>query len=79
MNGPVMARKGPYDVEVEAGEEYYWCTCGRSKKQPWCDGVHKEVGMKPLVYTAEKSTALSFCGCKAIKTPPFCDGTHSSL
>ena len=79
MNKPVMAQKGPYAVEVEAGEEYYWCSCGRSKKQPFCDGAHKKVGMKPVVYTAKESTTLYFCGCKATKTPPICDDTHSSL
>ncbi len=79
MADPVVAQKGPYEVEVEAGKDYYWCSCGHSANQPFCDGSHKPYGMKPLAWTADKSETKYFCGCKQTKGQPFCDGTHSSL
>lgn len=79
MDKPVIARKAPYAVEVENGESYYWCSCGRSKKQPFCDGSHKGTDFKPQVYTADESKTVYFCGCKATKKSPLCDGSHSSL
>ncbi len=79
MAEPVVAQKSPYAVEVEAGKKYWWCTCGRSRKQPYCDGSHKEVGLAPLVFTAEKTGKVYLCGCKSTAKKPFCDGTHSRL
>lgn len=76
---PVIARKAPYPVEVEAGKTYFWCVCGRSSKQPFCDGGHKGTGLAPMKHTAEKDGRLFFCGCKATAKPPFCDGSHSKL
>ena len=76
---PVVAQKSPYAVEVEAGKNYYWCACGRSKSQPFCDGSHKGTGLEPLVYTADKSGSVYFCGCKQSGNPPLCDGSHNNL
>jgi CDGSH-type Zn-finger protein len=76
---PVVAQKGPYGIDVEAGKTYYWCSCGRSAKQPFCDGSHKGTGLGPLAHTAVQSEKLFFCGCKATGKAPFCDGRHQSL
>lgn len=78
-DAPIVAQKAPYPVEVEAGKTYFWCACGRSSKQPFCDGSHKETGIDPLKYTAEKDGKLFFCGCKATGKTPLCDGSHSKL
>jgi CDGSH-type Zn-finger protein len=75
----VVAQKGPYGIDVEAGKTYYWCACGRSKKQPFCDGSHKGTGLNPIAHTAAKTAKVWFCGCKATKGEPFCDGSHQSL
>ena len=79
MADPIVAQKSPYEVKVEAGKEYWWCACGRSKTQPLCDGSHKGTGLAPLMYKAEKSESVWFCGCKATKKQPMCDGTHNRL
>lgn len=79
MAEPIIAQKAPYPVEVEAGKDYYWCACGRSSKQPFCDGSHKDTGMAPVKYTAEKTGTVYFCGCKHSKKAPLCDGTHATL
>ncbi len=75
----VIAKRGPYAVEVEQGKRYFWCTCGRSANQPFCDGSHKGTDFKPLSFTAEESKKVFLCGCKHTKNPPFCDGTHAKL
>lgn len=76
---PIVAQKAPYPVEVEAGKTYFWCACGRSKKQPFCDGSHKDTGLTPQKHTAEKDGKLFFCGCKATGKSPLCDGSHARL
>ncbi|MEO1533139.1 MAG: CDGSH iron-sulfur domain-containing protein [Pseudomonadota bacterium] len=76
---PVVAQKGPYAVEVEAGKSYFWCTCGRSENQPFCDGSHEGTGLAPMKHTAEKDGKLFFCGCKATGNAPLCDGAHNAL
>ena len=65
----------PYTVEAEA-RRYSWCSCGKSKKQPFCDGNHEETGMFPKVVVFTEKQSVTFCGCKATSTPPFCDGSH---
>jgi len=79
MTDPVVAQKSPYGVEVEAGEEYWWCSCGQSEKQPFCDGSHKGTDFKPEKFAAEESKTVWFCGCKSTGKSPVCDGTHSKL
>ena len=79
MDAPIPAQKAPYGVEVEAGKRYFWCACGRSQGQPFCDGSHKGTGLAPLMYTADKTGQVWFCGCKATANSPLCDGTHNRL
>jgi len=79
MADPIPAQKAPYPYQVEAGRNYFWCACGRSKKQPLCDGSHAGTGLTPVVYKASESEEVWFCGCKATGNPPLCDGSHNSL
>lgn len=79
MTDAVIAQKAPYSVEVEAGKTYYWCCCGRSQSQPFCDGSHKATDITPLKYVADENKKLFFCGCKRTATPPLCDGSHNQL
>jgi CDGSH-type Zn-finger protein len=79
MNDAVNAQKAPMPVEVEEGKHYFWCACGKSAKQPFCDGSHKDTGISPVKYTAEASKKVFFCGCKQSAKAPLCDGTHSKL
>lgn len=79
MSEPESPQKAPYPVEVEQGKTYYWCACGRSKNQPFCDGSHKVTDFTPIAYQAEKSGKVYFCGCKKSANKPLCDGTHKSL
>ncbi|MEM7178545.1 MAG: CDGSH iron-sulfur domain-containing protein [Pseudomonadota bacterium] len=76
---PIIAQKAPFPVEVTEGKTYFWCACGRSSRQPFCDGSHKETGLEPVRYTAKKDGKVFFCGCKASEKLPLCDGTHSKL
>ena len=79
MSEAVVAQKRPYAVAVKAGKKYFWCACGRSAKQPFCDGSHSGTGLRPVVFQAEESKTAWLCGCKATGSKPFCDGTHNSL
>jgi len=79
MADPVIAAKSPYAIAVEEGKEYWWCSCGRSQNQPFCDGSHKGSEFSPLCYKAEKSTTVYFCGCKHTKHAPQCDGSHAGV
>lgn len=79
MAEPVIAQKAPYGVEVDAGKVYWWCACGRSKRQPFCDGSHKGSEFSPIEYRPEVSRKVFFCGCKHSGSKPLCDGTHARL
>jgi len=79
MAEPVVARAAPYGVEVIAGKDYWWCACGLSQNQPFCDGKHKGSGLSPMKYTAAESGEVWFCGCKATVGQPLCDGSHNAL
>jgi CDGSH-type Zn-finger protein len=79
MSKPHMAQKGPYPVEVEAGKTYFWCKCGRSARQPFCDGSHSGTEFTPLSWTAEKTGTAYLCGCKASAKGALCDGSHHKL
>jgi len=74
---PVRAGDAPFVAEVEAGKSYFWCSCGKSQKQPFCDGSHKGSEFSPVKYVAEKSRQVFFCGCKSTQKAPFCDGSHN--
>ena len=78
MSAAKVAQAAPYMVEVEAGKTYYWCSCGLSANQPFCDGKHKDTGFSPSVYKAEASKTVYFCGCKLTKNAPMCDGAHKN-
>ena len=78
MAEPVIAQKGPYILELEAGD-YWWCACGRSKKQPFCDGSHKDTEFAPVKFSVTEKKKYSLCGCKHTAKQPFCDGTHNKL
>lgn len=79
MSEPVIAARAPIAVEVEAGKTYWWCTCGRSTKQPFCDGSHKGTDFAPMKYEAENAGTLWFCACKHTSKAPLCDGSHKAL
>ena len=79
MTDPVIAQKAPYEQAVTQGESYWWCACGRSKSQPFCDGSHKGTGLSPVEYKATRTKNVFFCGCKQSANKPLCDGAHSSL
>jgi len=66
----------PIDVDLEKGEKYYWCTCGKSGTEPFCDGSHCGTEFSPLEFTVEKDRRAFLCTCKKTKKPPFCDGSH---
>ena len=75
MAEPVCAQKEPYAVDVEAGRAYFWCACGRSQKQPFCDGSHVGTDFKPFKFTIEEPVKdIQLCGCKLTSKRPFCDG-----
>lgn len=76
---PLIAAKTPAMVELEAGKDYHWCACGRSKNQPFCDGSHAGTGITPVKYRADKDGKAALCQCKGTANPPFCDGTHARL
>ena len=76
---PVIAEKKPAKVELKAGEKYFWCACGKSSKQPFCDGSHEGTDFLPMSYTAESTRTLYFCGCKRTAGAPLCDGAHNAL
>ena len=77
MDSPKRASDTPYGVEVTKGEAYFWCACGLSQSQPFCDGSHKDTGFSPLRYDAEEDGKVFFCGCKATQNQPLCDGSHN--
>ena len=79
MAEPVVAQKSPYSADVEAGRSYWWCACGRSQRQPFCDGSHKGTDFTPVEYKAGESKTVWFCGCKHTHSKPLCDGTHNTL
>ena len=79
MSDPKIAQKSPYAVAVEAGRSYWWCACGQSSKQPFCDGSHKTTPFTPVEYKADASKTVYFCGCKHSAGKPLCDGTHKAL
>ena len=79
MSKSIIAQKSPLLVELDAGKSYFWCACGRSKSQPFCDGSHKDTEFSPVKYKAANAEKVFFCCCKQTGNPPFCDGTHNGI
>ena len=80
MEKSASPQKEPYKVKVKKGETYFWCACGLSEKQPFCDGSHKKDGnFKSVKYLAKSDKVVFFCGCKNTKHSPFCDNSHFKL
>lgn len=75
---PEVAQKAPYGLELEPGK-YFWCACGKSKSQPWCDGSHKGTGITPTKVEITEKKTYWMCGCKQTGKAPFCDGAHKKL
>ncbi len=78
MDKPIVAATKPVVMELEPGT-YYWCRCGRSSDQPWCDGSHKATAFTPVETVIEERRMYALCACKHTKTEPFCDGTHKQV
>jgi CDGSH-type Zn-finger protein len=76
---PEIGGRAPIPIEVEAGKSYWWCACGRSQSQPFCDGSHKVTSFTPIEFKPEKSGKMFFCACKRSGKKPLCDGTHKTL
>lgn len=76
---PAIAATAPIGVETEAGKSYFWCACGQSKTQPFCDGSHKGSAFSPVKWTAAESKKVCFCACKRTAGSPLCDGSHKRL
>ena len=79
MADPTIAQKSPYGADVEEGKTYFWCSCGKSANQPFCDGSHQDTAFLPMKFTATESKKVFFCGCKMTAGKPMCDGTHNGL
>jgi CDGSH iron-sulfur domain-containing protein 3 len=76
---PDIGGRAPLPIEVEAGKSYWWCACGRSKSQPFCDGSHKGTTFTPIEWKAENAERAFFCACKRTSNRPLCDGSHKKL
>jgi CDGSH-type Zn-finger protein len=79
MTKPIVADNKPKKVELTEGEDYFYCTCGKSSNQPFCDGSHKGSEFKPKKFKATETGSAFLCQCKQSKNAPFCDGTHKSI
>jgi len=79
MTKAIRASDTPYAVEVEFGKNYFWCACGKSAKQPFCDGSHSGSDFKPVKYAASETKKVFFCGCKSTASQPMCDGSHKQI
>lgn len=79
MEKAVIAARKAATINVEEGKNYFWCSCGKSSKQPLCDGSHKGSDFSPIKFTAEKTGKVFLCQCKQTGKSPYCDGAHSKL
>jgi CDGSH-type Zn-finger protein len=78
MSQPIIAKKEPAVLELADGT-YYWCTCGQSQNQPFCDGGHKGTDFNPQAFELTEKKTVALCQCKFTNNPPFCDGAHTKL
>ncbi len=78
---PAVVQKAPFKVAVESGKKYFWCSCGLSKNQPFCDGTHKSTGsgLKSVMFEATESKVVYFCGCRHSKNGAICDSSHNLI
>ena len=79
MTDVTIAARKPSAQSLEEGKEYWWCACGRSKNQPFCDGSHEGTGIEPKPFTVDKTRKYALCQCKHTENGPFCDGAHNKL
>jgi CDGSH-type Zn-finger protein len=79
MAEPAMPLQNYYAVDLAAGQEYWWCACGLSQSQPFCDGSHKGTEFRPKPVSVGEDMTLYLCGCKRTKDQPYCDGTHGLI
>ena len=79
MSEPEMPATRPAVVELEPGQTYFWCRCGRSQNQPFCNGSHAGTDFSPIEFTVEEKRNFALCQCKRTGDRPYCDGTHSTL
>ncbi len=78
MDEPIIASKKPHVLQLEAGT-YWWCACGRTEKQPFCDGSHKGTTFRPVRVELEEPRNVALCGCRQTGSEPYCDGSHKGL
>ncbi len=78
MDQPEIAQKSPYVLDLDPGT-YWWCACGRSKNQPFCDGSHKSTVFTPVKFEVAQRAPVALCSCKRSQNKPFCDGSHKKL
>lgn len=79
MTERVIAGLKPTVMKLEQGKTYWWCRCGRSQNQPFCDGAHAGTDIEPMEFTATSDKNVALCTCKATAGEPFCDGNHKRL
>ena len=77
MNKAKRAGDTPIGIDVAEGKSYFWCTCGISSKQPFCDGSHKGTDFSPLKFIGDQSKKVFFCTCKLTADPPMCESSHN--
>ena len=78
MSEPTIADKKPAVLELEPGK-YFWCSCGQSQNQPFCDGAHQGTEFAPQAFELTEKKTVALCQCKYTENSPYCDGKHSKL
>ena len=76
MSKPTIASNQPARIALEQGKKYFFCMCGKSRKQPFCDGSHQGSEFTPMAFSCDESKDYFLCQCKHSANKPYCDGTH---